>query len=108
MNQFVELKDLVGDFRFAARYKKNGKRSSSERGDCLKTLADLTGYTIPRLAARTEHFKEPKDYYFLISSMKDLVATGRKTSHKHALNSLLFVEKLSPTTICTNDSSMIE
>ena len=84
------IKDLFNAERFAARYKKNGKRSSSERGDCLQELATLTGYTIPRLAYKTQHLKV-KDLYYVISSAKDLVATGRKKDYRHALNSLLFV-----------------
>ena len=92
----IQIADLFGDTRYASRYTLAGKKKSTERGDCLQELATLTGYTIPRIAHKTQHLKDLRDYYFLISSMKDLVATGRKQNYRHAMNSLLFVEKVIP------------
>ena len=86
----IQVKDIFGDTRYASRYTSGGKKKSTERGDCLQELATLTGYTIPRLAYKTQHLKV-KDLYYVISSAKDLVATGRKKDYRHALNSLLFI-----------------
>ena len=89
----IQIADLFGDTRYASRYTLAGKKKSTERGDCLQELATLTGYTIGRIAHKCQHLTQNKDLYFLISSMRDLVATGRKKEYRHALNSLLFVAK---------------
>ena len=89
----IQIVDLFGDTRYASRYTLAGKKKSTERGDCLQELATLTGYTIGRIAHKTQHLKDLRDFYYIISSMKDLVATGRKKDFGHALNSLLFVVK---------------
>ena len=85
---YQSVTDLFGSYRLVS---KNGS-SGGERGSCLQQLATLTGYTIPRLAYKTQHLKV-KDLYYVISSAKDLVATGRKKSYQHALNSLLYFPK---------------
>ena len=89
------IKDLFNAERFAARYKKNGKCRGSERGTILEEIAKLTKHDIKFIAYKTTGLKE-RDLYSLLSQMKDLVATGRKKNYQHALNSLLFVEKVIP------------
>lgn len=88
----IQVADLWGDSRFAARYKKNSKRRGSERGTILEEIATLTGHNIKFIAYKTTGLKE-RDLYSLLSQMKDLVATGRKKDYRHALNSLLFISK---------------
>lgn len=88
----IQVKDLFGSDRFAARFKKNGKQKGSERGTILEEISNLTGRNIKFIAYKTTGLKE-RDLYFILASMKDLVKTGRKKNYAHALNSLLFVEK---------------
>ena len=87
----IQIRDIFGETRYASRYTLAGKKKSTERGDCLQELATLTGYTVGRIAHKVQHLTQNKDLYYLISAAKDLVATGRKKSFRHALNSLLFV-----------------
>lgn len=88
----IQISNLFGEESFAARYKKNGKQKGSERGTILEEIANLTGHNIKFIAYKTTGLKV-NDIYSLLSQMKDLVATGRKKSYQHALNSLLYVEK---------------
>ena len=88
----IQVKDLFGDSRFAARFKKNGKRVGSERGSILEEIATITGHNIKFIAYKTTGLKE-RDLYSLVSQMKDLVKTGRKKSYQHALNNLLYLPK---------------
>ena len=86
------LRNLFQEERVMERFKPNGKKANNERGDLLKELATLTGYPLGRILAKTAHLKNIKDYYYLLSVIKDDVRTGRKSSYKHALNSALWVK----------------
>src|SRR3990167_4151269 len=85
------IKNLFNEKRVMERFKPNGKKANNERGDLLKELATLTGYPLGRILAKTAHLKNIKDYYYLLSVVKDDVRTGRKKDYKHALNSSLFM-----------------
>ena len=92
-NNMERISNLFNEERVLERFKPNGKKANNERGDLLKELSNLTSYPLGRILAKTAHLKNIKDYYYLLSVIKDDVRTGRKSSHKHALNSSLFMEK---------------
>ena len=87
------IQNLFNEQRVLERFKPNGKRANNERGDLLKELATLTGYPLGRILHKTAHLKDIKDFYYLLSIIKDDVRTGRKKDYKHALNSSLFMGK---------------
>ena len=86
------LHNLFQEERVMERFKPNGKKANNERGDLLQELAKLTGYPLGRILAKTAHLTNIKDYYYLLSVIKDDVRTGRKKDYKHALNSALWVK----------------
>jgi len=75
------------------RFKPNGKKANNERGDLLKELANLTGYPFGRILAKTAHLTQIKDYYYLLSVVKDDVRTGRKKDYRHSFNSSLYLPR---------------
>ena len=87
------IKNLFAEERVMERFKPNGKRANNERGDLLQEIATLTGYPLGRILAKTAHLKNIKDFYYLLSVIKDDVRTGRNTNYRHSFNSSLYLPK---------------
>jgi len=87
------IKNLFAEERVMERFKPNGKKANNERGDLLKELSNLTGYPLGRVLAKTAHLKNIKDFYYLLSIIRDDVRTGRKKDYRHSFNSSLYLPK---------------
>ena len=83
-NTYKTAYDIFGSERFLTRFKDNGKKKASERGELLRFFSEKTGWTIPRLALKLEGLKE-QDLYYIKS-----IATAYEKEGKGAFAKAFF------------------